>query len=148
MRCKNIKLLFFSNTEYLEDKNEPEWINYIEKTFLDKNDYDCILIPPSKDSMYEHRFVNKFGDALVRKDAISLIEYKTVSALNTWIPNVFSNITPFYNRKLDALNAFKSQSEKLYFKKPTLDSFHSNFQCRKRGKEFVEQFRIIEIFRG
>ena len=147
-QCKNIRLLWFSDTEYLEDKSEPEWINYIEKTFLNKNEYDCILIPPSKDSMYEHRFVNKFGDALVRKNAISLIEYKTVSALNTWIPNVFSNITPFYKRKLVALKEFKSQSKKLYFKKPTLDSFHSNFQCRKRGKEFVEQFRIIEIFRG
>lgn len=98
--------------------------------------------------MYEHRFVNKFGDALVRKDAISLIEYKTVSTSNTWIPNVFSNITNFYNRKLKALKEFKSQSKKLYFQKSTLDSFHSNFQCRKRGKDFVEQFRIIEIFRG
>ena len=148
LKCKNIKLLFFSDTEYLEDKNEPEWINYIEKTFLDSNEYDCIMIPPNKDSMYEHRFVNKFGDALVRKDAISLIEYKTVSTSNTWIPNVFSNITNFYNRKLEALKEFKSQSGKLYFQKSTLDSFHSNFQCRKRGKDLVEQFRIIEIFRG
>jgi|TARA_B100001094_G_scaffold274509_1_gene281551 LmbE family N-acetylglucosaminyl deacetylase len=147
-RCKNIKLLWFSDSEYIEDKSEPEWINYIEKTFLNVHEYDCILIPPSKDSMYEHRFVNKFGDALVRKNTISLIEYKTVSTLNTWIPNMFVDVTNFYDRKLESLKEFKSQNDKLYFQKPTLDSFHSNFQCKKRGKEFVEQFRIIEIFRG
>jgi len=148
VQCKNIKLLWFSDSEYIEDKTEPEWINYIETTFLDKYDYDCIMIPPSKDSMYEHCFVNKFGDALVRKNPISLVEYKTVSTLNSWIPNMFVDVTNFYDRKLKALEEFKSQSDKLYFKKSTLDSFHSNFQCRKRGKEFVEQFRIIEIFRG
>ena len=147
IRCKNIKLLFFADTEYLEDKNEPGWINHIETEFLNKYDYDCILIPPSIDSMYEHRFVNKFGDALVRKDSISLIEYKTVSTLNTWIPNLFSDISNFYERKLKALSKFKSQSEKLYFKKSALDSFHSNYQCRKRSIDFVEQFKIIEIFR-
>ena len=98
--------------------------------------------------MYEHRFVNKFGDALVRKDAISLVEYNTVSTLNTWKPNVFTDISSFYNKKIKALNEFESQNGKSYFTKDTLDSFHSNFQCRKRGKEFVEQFKIIEIFRG
>ena len=148
LHCKNIKLLFFADSDYIEDKNEPAWINYIEKTFLEKYDYDCIFIPPSLDSMYEHRFVNKFGDALVRKSAISLVEYKTVSTLNSWIPNMFCDVTNFYDKKLEALKMFKSQNKKLYFQKLTLDSFHSNFQCRKRGKKFVEQFKIIEIFKG
>ena len=61
---------------------------------------------------------------------------------------MFVDVTNFYDRKLESLEEFKSQNSKLYFQKPTLDSFHSNFQCKKRGKEFVEQFRIIEIFRG
>jgi len=148
VKCKNIKINFFADCEYIEDKNEPGWINYIEKQLLDKFDYDCIFIPPSEDSMYEHRFVNKFGDALVRKDAISLIEYKTVSTLNSWKPNVFVDISNFYNRKVKALKEFKSQSDKLYFQKATLNSFHSNFQCSKRGKGLVEQFKIIEIFGG
>jgi len=53
-----------------------------------------------------------------------------------------------YNDKLNALKLFKSQSNKSYFKKPTLDSFHSNFQCSKKGIKVVEQFKIIELFGG
>ena len=146
LKCKNIRLVFFSDSDYLEDKTEPEWINYIENEFLKKNKYDCILIPPQKDSMYEHRFVNKFGSALVRKGAISLVEYNTVSTLNCWKPNVFVDILNFYKRKISELNKFKSQGGKLYFTKDTLDSFHSNFQCSKRGLKIVEQFKILEIF--
>ena len=144
-RCKNVNVLF-SDCDYLEDKTEPEWINHIENLFMKFTDYDCLMIPPEKDSMYEHRFVNKFGDALVRKDAISLVEYNTVSTLNTWKPNVFTDISSFYNKKIKALNEFESQNGKSYFTKDTLDSFHSNFQCRKRGKKMVEQFKILEIF--
>ena len=140
--------LSFGDCDYLDDKSEPGWINYIENEFINKFNYDCIFIPPEKDSMYEHRFVNKFGSALTRKDAISLIEYHTVSTLNYWKPNVFIDISDTYKIKLDALNNFKSQSDKLYFNKDTLDSFHSNFQCSKRGVKIVEQFKILEMFGG
>ncbi len=146
VKCNNIKLNFFADCEYLEDKTEPEWINYIERQLLNNADYDCIFIPPQKDSMYEHRFVNKFGNALVRKDAISLVEYNTPSTLNSWKPNVFTDISHFYSKKIKALNKFESQNSKSYFTKDTLDSFHSNFQCRKRGRKIVEQFKILEIF--
>ena len=33
VKCKNIKLTFFADCEYLEDKTEPEWINYIEDNY-------------------------------------------------------------------------------------------------------------------
>ena len=52
---------------------------------------------------------------MIRKNAISLIEYQTVSTLNYWKPNVYIDISDTYKIKLDALNNFKSQSDKLYF---------------------------------
>ena len=147
LKINNVNLSF-GDCDYLDDKNEPGWINYIENEFINKFNYDCIFIPPEKDSMYEHRFVNKFGSALIRKDAISLIEYHTVSTLNCWKPNVFIDISDTYEIKLDSLNNFVSQNDKSYFTKNTLDSFHSNFQCSKRGIKIVEQFKILEMFGG
>jgi len=138
--------LSFADCDYLEDRTEPGWINYIENKFINNQKYDGIFIPPEKDSMYEHRFVNKFGSALIRKDAISLIEYHTVSTLNCWKPNVFIDISKTYKSKLQAINKFVSQNDKSYFTKDTLDSFHSNFQCSKRGIKIVEQFKILEMF--
>ena len=120
--------------DYFEDCTEPGWINYIENKFVKKNNYDGILIPTSEDSMFEHRFVNNFGSALCRFSPISLIEYHTFSSLNSWKPNLFVDIESVYHMKLKSLEQFKSQSHKSYFEKKSLNAFHSNFQCNKKGK--------------
>ena len=140
--------IYHSKYDYFEDANEPGWINYIENEFVKKNDYDCIFIPTGDDSMFEHRFVNKFGTALCRFSNISLIEYHAFSTLNSWQPNFFVSVKGYYNKKIQSLKLFKSQNDKSYFQKRTLDSFHSNFQCSKKGFDLVEQFKIIELFGG
>lgn len=135
-----------SKYDYFEDCSEPGWINYIENEFIKKYDYDGLFIPTKEDSMFEHRFVNKFGSALCRFSPISLIEYHTFSSLNSWQPNLFVDIQSIYHEKCNSLQEFKSQSHKSYFKRKSLDAFHSNFQCNKKGKGMVEQFKIIELF--
>ena len=140
--------IYHSKYDYFEDANEPGWINYIENEFVKKNDYDCIFIPTGDDSMFEHRFVNKFGTALCRFSNLSLIEYHAFSTLNSWQPNFFVSVKGYYNRKIQSLKLFKSQNNKSYFQKRTLSSFHSNFQCSKKGFDLVEQFKIIEMFGG
>ena len=131
--------------DYFEDLNEPGWINWIETNYSIPK-YDAIFIPPQEDSMFEHRFVNKFGSALCRFSPISLIEYHTFSSLNSWQPNLFVDIQSIYHEKCNSLQEFKSQSHKSYFKRKSLDAFHNNFQCNKKGKGMVEQFKIIELF--
>ena len=93
--------------------------------------------------MFEHRFVNKFGTALCRFSNLSLIEYHAFSTLNSWQPNFFVSVKGYYNRKIQSLKLFKSQNNKSYFQKRTLSSFHSNFQCSKKGLKVVDQFKVI-----
>jgi len=138
--------LIISKNSYFEDLNEPGWINYIENEYINDNNYDCIFIPPKFDSMFEHRFVNGFGNALTRKNPISLVEYNTPSTLNKWRPNIFVDIENKYEMKINLLKDFKSQIDKSYFGRDTLDAFNSNFQCRKKGMKIVEQFKVIELF--
>ena len=135
-----------SKYNYFEDSTEPGWINYIENEFIKKYDYDGLFIPTKEDSMFEHRFVNGFGAALCRFSPISIIEYHTFSSLNSWQPNLFVDIQSIYHEKCNSLQEFKSQSHKSYFKRKSLDAFHNNFQCNKKGKGMVEQFKIIELF--
>ena len=135
-----------SKYDYFEDCTEPGWINYIENEFIKKHDYDGLFIPTKEDSMFEHRFVNGFGAALCRFSPISIIEYHTFSSLNSWQPNLFVDIQSIYHEKCNSLQEFKSQSHKSYFKRKSLDAFHNNFQCNKKGKGMVEQFKIIELF--
>ena len=135
-----------SKYDYFEDCTEPGWINYIENEFIKKYDYVGLFIPTKEDSMFEHRFVNGFGAALCRFSPISIIEYHTFSSLNSWQPNLFVDIQSIYHEKCNSLQEFKSQSHKSYFKRKSLDAFHNNFQCNKKGKGMVEQFKIIELF--
>ena len=135
-----------SKYDYFEDCSEPGWINYIENEFIKKYDYDGLFIPTKEDSMFEHRFVNKFGSALCRFSPISLIEYHTFSSLNSWQPNLFVDIQSIYHEKCNSLQEFKSQSHKSYFKRKSLDAFHSNYQCSKKDMEYVELFRIEGIY--
>jgi LmbE family N-acetylglucosaminyl deacetylase len=139
--------IHYSDCDFFEDKNgDAGWVNYIENTFIKSKNYDCIFIPTKNDSMFEHRFVNGLGPALVRISPISLVEYHTPSTLNTWQPNIFIDIKKYYKNKIKYLQYFESQISKSYFKKNTLDAFHSNFQCRKRGIQIIEQFKLIELF--
>jgi len=140
----NVKI-HHSEKDYFEDLTEPGWINYIENKFVKKKKYSGILIPTGDDSMFEHRFVNKFGSALCRFSPMSLIEYHTVSTVNDWKPNLFVDIESVYPKKIKSLEEFKSQITKSYLQKKSLNAFHSNFQCSKRGMGMVEQFKIIEL---
>jgi LmbE family N-acetylglucosaminyl deacetylase len=142
----NVNLLF-SDCDFFEDKaGDAGWVNYIENNFVKNTDYDCIFLPTKDDSMFEHKFVNGLGPAIVRILPISLVEYRTPSTTNEWKPNIFVNVKDQYNKKLKSLTNFTSQTSKSYFQKNTLEAFHSNFQCRKRGIQLVEQFKTIEIF--
>jgi N-acetylglucosamine malate deacetylase 1 len=140
--------IYHSDCDFFEDKDrDAGWVNYIETNYIKNGGYDCIFIPTKDDSMFEHRFVNGLGPALVRVSPISLVEYHTPSTLNTWQPNIFIDIEDCYEDKLKLLQNFESQIDKSYFQRNTLDAFHSNYQCRKRGIKIIEQFKLIELFK-
>lgn len=140
--------IYYSDCDFFEDKDrDAGWVNYIETNYIKNGGYDCIFIPTKDDSMFEHRFVNGLGPALVRVSPISLVEYHTPSTLNTWQPNIFIDIEDCYGDKLKLLQNFESQIDKSYFQRNTLDAFHSNYQCRKRGIKIIEQFKLIELFK-
>lgn len=138
--------LFFTDMKFLKECAEDSWINYIERTMLDKHTYDCICTTSDTDSHFEHVIVSNFGWPLTRVRAISLIEYYSPSTLQSWTPNVFIDIADQYNTKVTMLKEFVSQSHRSYFDKTTLDGFHTNFQCSKKGVKMVEQFNLKQVF--
>tara|TARA_Y100000593_G_scaffold1004_1_gene1924 strand:- start:287 stop:973 length:687 start_codon:yes stop_codon:yes gene_type:complete len=157
----NVKLEF-SNIKFVKDKEEDEWVNIIE-TKYDIKKYDCIFVPPAEDSHFDHRTINKLSRALVRFDKCGVISYRTPSTLDKWIPNYFVDLNHIGNRnekdghsngthmtflastwflKINRLKLFESQQGKPYFEEGSLNSFHSNYGCSKRGMAHTESFRI------
>tara|TARA_A100000172_G_C3004797_1_gene97584 strand:+ start:105 stop:731 length:627 start_codon:yes stop_codon:yes gene_type:complete len=139
--------LSFSDSVFIKDNSEDYWVYKIETKFLNEIKYDCIFIPTSTDSHFEHKIVNNLGPALARNKPLSIIEYRTPSTLDEWTPNFFSDITNVYDQKLNLLKLFESQKNKWYFKDDVLLSFHSNYPCHKRGLEKVESFKIKQLLK-
>jgi len=140
--------IFTSPYEFIKDITEDTWINYIESNFIKKYKYDAIFLPNDHDSHFEHRFVAGFGDALIRSVDISTIQYFTPSTQDTWNPNFYVDISKSIDRKKNILKNFESQQDKYYFTNDVIDSFHSDFQCRKKGMKFIEKYKITNYFIG
>jgi len=153
----------FIESEFIKDKDEDEWVNILENKF-DISSYDCIITTSPTDSHFEHRMVSNLTYPLVRRSKCGIIQYKSPSTLDTWIPNFFVDISDIQNRnqedghsdgthmlfmamiwyvKLNKLKLFESQQNKSYFEEDAIKSFHSNYQCSNRDMLHVESFKII-----
>lgn len=141
-KCKNININFTEH-KFIRELAEDKWINKIENHL---ENIDAIFLPNECDSHFEHRFISGFGPALIRNKNISLIQYYTPSTQDEWNPNLYIDIKNIYDLKIDALNEFKSQSHRYYFRKDVLRAFHSDFQCSKKGVHYIEKYKILNLF--
>jgi LmbE family N-acetylglucosaminyl deacetylase len=159
----NIEGYFIEDSKFIKEKDEDEWVNILENKF-DISSYDCIITTSPSDSHFEHRIVSNFTYALVRRSKCGIIQYKSPSTLDTWIPNLFIDIGVIENRnrkdghsdgthmlfmagiwyaKINKLKLFESQKDKSYFEDQAIKSFHSNYQCSNRDMSRVESFKIV-----
>jgi len=133
-----------NNQDFVKNQPEDEMVNFIETNF---KEFDLIVTTPQEDSHFEHRMINNLGPALCRRSPITLVEYRTPSTLNHWIPNHFEPLEPYdYEVKKAALRKFTSQQKAPYFNEKCIDSFHHNFLCSKKGLIRVESYRIVESY--
>ena len=138
--------LYFSDVHVFRIRGIDEWVTYIEDNYTYKNEYNCILTTSEFDSHHEHVAVSSLTAPLSRATPYSIIQYKSPSTLDSWQPNLFISVDSVYDIKRNMLQQFQSQINKPYFKSEVLDGFHINFQSMKKGKGFVESFRIITYY--
>jgi len=90
--------------------------------------------------------VSSLAAPLSRATPYSIIQYRSPSTLDVWEPNLFISLDDVYKTKKDMLQEFQSQINKPYFRNEVLDGFHTNFQCMKKGKGYVESYKIITCY--
>lgn len=144
--AKNIKIIF-SPHKFVRDLREDGWINYIENVLEEHGKFDAIILPNETDSHFEHRFISGFGSALIRNNNISLIQYYTPSTQDEWTPNFYVEIENEYEKKIECLRLFTSQSHRYYFRDDVLRAFHSDFQCAKKGIHCIEKYKILNLYK-
>mgnify|MGYP001256788266 CR=1 FL=1 len=139
--------LYFSDEPVLRNKGIDEWVKYIEDTFTLQNEYNCLLVPSEVDSHHEHVVVSSLAAPLSRVTPYSILQYRSPSTLDGWIPNLFISLSDSqYRIKKEMIKGFKSQKGKPYFLDNVVDGFHTNFQGLKKGKGFVESYRIVTYY--
>jgi LmbE family N-acetylglucosaminyl deacetylase len=133
----------WSGQKYVKDWTEGKWISHIESRY-DMGAFSAIYTPPISDTHFEHAFVARVGRALIRDRAISLFEYKTISASPEWTPNYFVGLSRnVLIEKRERLAKFASQGRKSAFDSEVVDALHQHVLCARQGKPIVEQFRMI-----
>jgi N-acetylglucosamine malate deacetylase 1 len=135
-----------SDRMFIKDKTVDEWISYLESKY-DMKSFDCILIPSSLDTHFEHRIVNDVGVPLSRASNVAIIEYKTPSTTDRWIPNYFVDISPYVEQKIKCLQEFKSQIHRGYFVEGVIRTFNTHYNSMKRGVISVEQYSILTMYK-
>ena len=138
--------LHFSDARLLKDKDVDQWINYIETNYTNKFNYDCIMTTSEYDSHFEHVIASTLAAPLSRIKPYSIIQYRSPSTLEKWVPNLFVSLNDLYDSKKKMLQEFKSQINKPYFSDTVFNGFHTNFQCMKKRKGFVESYKIITLY--
>lgn len=128
----------------LNNYSEEEWLNLLEKDFPLKN-YDAIFLPPLLDTHYEHRLVHNIGMAMTRATPASIIEYKSASVMDSWVPNLLIETERVASEKIQKMTKFESQ-RKRYFKPDFMQAFHTHLSSLKRGIRVSEQFRIVTLY--
>lgn len=138
--------LHFSPVKFLKDMGTDQWISYIERKFTKQTEYDCIMTTSEYDSHFEHVQVSTFAAPLARIKPYSIIQYKSPSTLDKWTPNLFVSLGDLYDIKKEMLLQFKTQLHHEYFGEFVVNGFHTNFQCMKKGRGFVESYKIITSY--
>ena len=135
----------FLYDKHLSQLSEDELVNRID--LFDANTqtkWDAIFCPPKEDSHFEHKIVNSIVPACVRRLKCGIIDYRTPSTLENWIPNLYVDVD--IDDKSELLKLFESQSNKSFFNKGPLEVFHTNYNCKKRGIDFVETSRVERLY--
>lgn len=138
--------VYSSDVKLLKEKDIDQWVHYIETNYMNKTNYDCIMTTSEYDSHFEHVIVSSLCAPLSRVKSYSIIQYRSPSTLETWTPNLFVSLEGFLDLKKKMLTQFTSQIDRPYFSDQVINGFHTNFQCLKKGKGYVESYKVITFY--
>ena len=98
---------------------------------------DLVLSHSDHDHHQDHKAVFNTIKSANRNWAFNWLTYESYDVRSGFVPNVFVDITDFYERKLELLKIFKSQQDRWYFQP---DVLNARSLGAKVGK-YVERFR-------
>jgi LmbE family N-acetylglucosaminyl deacetylase len=106
---------------------------------------DMILSPYPEDSNQDHRMIADVVLSSVRRKKVSVIYYNALSSLD-FLPNLWVDITKYFNKKMAALSFLGSQMSKDWMDLDYIKMFNQDMQSKLLGYEYSERYIIKRCF--
>jgi LmbE family N-acetylglucosaminyl deacetylase len=141
---KALKYIKDLNFNYINNKgikvfNYEIICNKVRKLILSTK-FDEVLVHDPNDTNQEHILAYNIVKTAIRRLAINLIRYRSISSTNDFKANLYVDVKDFIATKKKSLKFHKSQKFHEYFEEKYIDSFHNNFFAYIKGLEVSESF--------
>lgn len=138
---KYIKDLNFKyiNNKGIKVSNYETICNKVRKLILSTK-FDEVLVHDPNDTNQEHVLAYDIVKTALRRFAINLIRYRSISSTNDFKANLYVDVKDFIATKKKSLKFHKSQKFHEYFEDEYIDSFHNNFSAYIKGLKVSESF--------
>ena len=114
-----------------------QYVNYINPHF--------IFTHTKEDNHQDHRNLALATISACRRKQINILHYESPSTAQSFLPVVFSDISKTIVNKIEALNYFSSQNEKIYLDKEAIRGL-AKYRGYISGYEYAEGFEISKYY--
>jgi LmbE family N-acetylglucosaminyl deacetylase len=108
------------------------------------NNIDLVLIHHKDDTMQEHKLLHDITITALRRLPVNIFAYRSISS-NNFSSNFIVNIESEHLSKYSAIKKHKSQSDKNYFSRESVEIFNKTWNGKQFGIDFCEEFDILRM---
>lgn len=121
-----------------------ELVNRIEK-IVNEFKPDRVYLPYGNDTHQDHRITSHVAKSACRK-VKQILEYEEPSSYNSFNATYWIDITPFIEKKMDAIRAHVSQGHKEILKAKSIEglNLYRGYQSHVEYAEGFSTFRFLE----
>jgi len=131
--------LFFGNLKDTKISDGVATIMEIERV-IKQIEPDLIFTHSYRDGHQDHRNTGMAALAAARNSKKVLL-YESPAALREFVPQLFVDVTSTFDIKMEALEAFGSQVEKVYFRGNNIDYKRAKFPRVSNAAEGLARYR-------
>ncbi len=129
------------------DTEIPETYALVEKIERIINEFkpDRVYIPYGQDTHQDHRVTSNVAKSACRK-VKQILEYEEPSSYNSFTANYWVDISPYIERKLDAIKQHVSQGHKEILKAKSIEglNLYRGYQAGTMYAEGFSTFKFLE----
>ena len=123
----------------------PETVKEIDY-LVDSCSIDLILSPSIHDTHQDHRMLSEVCVTALRRHRASILFYQLPSTTQKFKPQIYVDISKYYQTKKQFLRDHLSQKDKQYMTDEYLEIFNSDSHAFLRGFRYVEKFDVGRCF--